>query len=176
MKEEKMRCYENFPFWIVLISDLLNILIYAIGFYIIYQFGLIYAIIYLIYIGFVEVSVLRKSCVNCYYYGKYCAFGRGKLACLLFKKGDKKFTDRQISWKHLIPDMLVSIIPIIAGIILLIIDFKLLILLLIIILAILMSLGNAFVRGKLACKYCKQRELGCPALKIFDKNYKPKRK
>jgi hypothetical protein len=25
------------------------------------------------------------------------------------------------------------------------------------------------VRGQLACKYCKQRELGCPAEQLFSK-------
>lgn len=169
MKKEKISCYENFPGWIVFISNLLNILIYAIGFYIILQIGLVYAVLYLLYVGLLEVRVMDKSCRNCYYYGKNCAFGKGKLCSLFFKKGNKKFIEREIGWKDLIPDFLVSLIPIIAGIILLIIDFRWLILLLIIILAILMSLGNAFVRGQLACKYCKERELGCPALKIFDK-------
>jgi len=144
MKIEKTKCYENYPLSIVLISNLLNILIYVIGFYIILQLGLIYPILYLIYVGFLEFRVMSKGCVNCYYYGKYCAFGKGKLASLFFKKGNKKFIEREISWKDLIPDFLVSLIPIIAGIISLIIDFSWLILGLIILLIILTSFGNAF--------------------------------
>jgi hypothetical protein len=27
--------------------------------------------------------------------------------------------------------------------------------------------GNAIVRGSFACKYCKQKELGCPAARLF---------
>ncbi|MDD5192345.1 MAG: hypothetical protein PHH54_03835 [Candidatus Nanoarchaeia archaeon] len=172
MKKEKLNCYENYPKWMVFVSNLLNILIYAIGFYIILGFGLAYSVIYLLYVGFLEVKVLKKSCVNCYYYGKRCCFGKGKLAPLFFKKRDNKFSKHEMSWKYLIPDMLVSVIPIIAGIALLIIDFSWLILILILILAVLTSFGNGFVRGQLACKYCKQRELGCPAEKLFNKNKK----
>jgi hypothetical protein len=175
MKQQNTKCFENYPLSIVLVSNLLNILIYAIGFYIILGFGLVYSVIYLLYCMFLEFRVLRKSCVNCYYYGKYCSFGRGKLAGLLFKKGSKKFDEDKISWKNLIPDFLVSLIPIIAGIVLLIIDFSWLILVLIILLIILMSFGNGFVRGQLACKYCKQRELGCPAEKLFSKKAKKKK-
>jgi hypothetical protein len=37
-------------------------------------------------------------------------------------------------------------------------------------LAVLIALsfvGNAVLRGSFACKYCKQREIGCPAEKLF---------
>ena len=29
--------------------------------------------------------------------------------------------------------------------------------------------GTAFVRGQLACRFCRQRELGCPAEQLFDR-------
>jgi len=29
--------------------------------------------------------------------------------------------------------------------------------------------GTAMIRGNLVCKYCKQREIGCPAEKLFNK-------
>jgi hypothetical protein len=38
-----------------------------------------------------------------------------------------------------------------------------------IILIVLTTVGNGFIRGKLTCRYCKQRELGCPAEKLFSK-------
>jgi hypothetical protein len=43
------------------------------------------------------------------------------------------------------------------------------ILILVIALLLLGFPGNALVRGQLACKYCKQREIGCPATQLFDK-------
>ena len=167
------KCYENYPFWIVFFSNLVSIAIYLIGAFIIYQIGLIWLILYTIFIGILEFRLIKGHCTNCYYYGKTCAFGKGKISSIFFKKGDlNKFCKMQITWKDLIPDFLVSLIPIIVGIIVLIIDFSWLILVLIILLVILTSFGNGFVRGQLACKYCKQKEIGCPAEKLFNKKKK----
>jgi hypothetical protein len=162
-------CYENYPLWIVLISNLVLISIYIIGAYIISGLGLIYALIYLIYCIFMEIRVLKNGCVNCYYYGKVCGFGKGKLSALFFKKGDiSKFNEREISLKDMIPELLVSVLPLIAGIIILIYNFSWIILILMVIILILSTAGNALVRGSLTCNICKQRELGCPAEKLFN--------
>jgi hypothetical protein len=132
--------------------------------------GIWWAVLYLLYCGFIETRLLRRSCVNCYYYGRLCAFGKGKLSALLFKKGDpEKFAQDQIRWLDLVPDFLVSIIPLIAGIVLLATSFNWVILVLLVVLLALSSGGNAFIRGSYACKYCKQKELGCPAEKLFNK-------
>jgi len=115
-----------------------------------------------------EIQVLRKSCVNCYYYGKACAFGRGKLVCLFSKKGDsQEFSKRQVTWKDILPDILVSIIPIVAGVVLLIIDFNWVLLSSVLLLLLFTSAGNGIIRGSLACRYCRQREIGCPAEHLF---------
>ncbi|MCK9152565.1 hypothetical protein [Methanobacterium alcaliphilum] len=115
-----------------------------------------------------EIRVLKKSCVNCYYYGKVCGFGKGKLSALFFKKGDiSKFSQLDLSWKDMIPDILIFVVPLIAGVIILISSFSWIILLLMGLLLSLSLIGNAFIRGFLTCKHCKQRELGCPAEKLF---------
>ncbi len=163
-------CYENYPLWIVLVSNLFSISIYIIGTYIISGLGLIYAIIYLIYCLFMEIRLLKNGCVNCYYYGKICGFGKGKLSALFFKKGDiSKFNEKETSWKDMIPDLLVLALPLIAGIIILIYSFSWTILILMIAILILSTAGNALIRGSLTCNMCKQRELGCPAEKLFNK-------
>jgi hypothetical protein len=168
----KPKFYENYPFWMILLSNLVSFAIYLIGGYIIYQVGFMWLITYIVYILFLELK-LMKNCTNCYYYGKYCAFGMGKLSAVFFKRGDnKKFCKREIGWKDLLPDLLISVIPFIVGIVLLIIHFDFFVLLLVIILFILTSTGNSLVRGKCACKYCKQRELGCPAENLFKKGKK----
>jgi hypothetical protein len=170
---KKTKCYENYPYYIVIISNLLSIAIYTIGAIIINQLGTIWLLIYLAYIVFLEMRLLGKGCVNCYYYGKRCAFGRGKLCSLFFRKGNpEKFTSVPFTWKNLLPDLMVSLIPAVTGIIILIVDFNWILLTLIILLFLLSSIGNGFVRGSLACKYCKQRELGCPAEKLFNKDKK----
>lgn len=167
------KTYENYPCKIIIISNFVLIAIYFIGAYIMYQLGVLWLILYLVYIFGLEIRLMKKSCVNCYYYGKFCAFGKGKLSAILFKKGDSKiFQKDKITWKDILPDFLVSIIPLIVGIILLILEFSWLILLLILFLVILTSVGNSFVRGTLACKFCKQKEIGCPAEQLFNKNKK----
>lgn len=172
LREQKLECYESYPLRTVFISNLLSISICAIGFYILLQIGLIFSLIYLLYFIFLEIRVMKKSCTKCYYYGKCCAFGMGKLARLFFKKEKRKLAERKICWKDLFPDLLLSLIPIVAGIVVLIIHFSWIILLLIFLLIVFSSFGNGFVRGKLACRHCKQKELGCPAEKLFDKNKK----
>jgi len=163
--------YENYPVWILLVSNGLSLAIYLVGSLIVVRLGLPWFLIYLAFVLFLEFRLLNTSCINCYYYGKRCAFGKGKLSCLLFKRGQgiEQFARRELSWKEIVPDILVAFVPIIFGIILLIINFDWILLILVIIVFLLSSIGNGFVRGSLACKYCKQQEIGCPAANLFDK-------
>ena len=154
----------------ILFAVLVNVSMYALGATILSGFGTIAAALYLLYCLGVEINVVRKSCVDCYYYGKWCAFGKGRVAPLLFKQGDgKRFTSRCMSWKELAPDMLVPLFPLIGGIALLIISFSWSIIAMLAALATLSFYGNYIVRSKIACKYCKQREIGCPAERFFNK-------
>jgi hypothetical protein len=162
--------YENYPWWIVLLSSLVSIAIYLIGAFIIYQINLVSLILYLLFIGILEFLLIQGHCVNCYYYGKTCAFGRGRISKIFFGKGNvERFCKMHMTWKDMLPDLMVSLIPFIVGIILLIKHFNWTMLILVIILLLLTSVGNGFVRGQLACKYCKQRELGCPAEQLFNR-------
>ena len=160
-------CYENYPLKIVFFSNLLTISIYIIGAFIIYQVGWLYSTLYVIYCLILEIKLLKTGCVNCYYYGKTCGFGKGRLSALFFKKGDpSKFTQKELKWKDMLPDMLVFIVPTLAGIFLLLSNFTWLILALILVLLTLSLFGNALIRG-LTCNKCKQRDLGCPAQDLF---------
>ena len=167
------KVYENFPLWIPLLSCVLSVAIYTLGAFIFYQLAILFSVLYLLFCLWIEFRILQKSCVNCYYYGKICGLGRSKLCPVFFKKGNpEEFTERKILWKDLIPDFLVLIFPLIGGIIALIIDFTWLILALMVILTVLSTSGNALLRGSLLCKYCKQKELGCPAEQLFNKSAK----
>ncbi len=165
------RVYDSFPVWIPILSTFVSLLVYAIGFYIFFQFSIVVAGIYILYCLWVEMRVFTKSCVSCYYYGKVCGLGRGVLCSLLFKKGDPaKFVKKEVSWIQIVPDFLVFIFPLLGGIVLLITDFSYTILLLLLIFLFVLSfVGSAVIRGSFACKYCKQREIGCPAEKLFGK-------
>jgi hypothetical protein len=168
------KAYENFPPCIPFLSCVLSISIYALGAYIFSQLDFFFTVLYLMFCLWVELKILKGSCVNCYYYGKTCGLGRGKLCALFFKKGNpEEFAKKEISWKDLIPDFMVLIFPLVGGIIVLIRGFTWLILALMVGLAILWLGGNALIRGSLACKYCKQKELtGCPAEQLFNKSAK----
>jgi hypothetical protein len=170
---ENNKAFEKFPVWVALLAWVLSLSIYGLGSYIFWLLYIPLTGAYILFCLWIEYRILRFSCVNCYYYGKTCGLGRGKLCALLFKKGNpEKFVEKAISWKDLIPDFLVLIFPLVGGIIILIRDFKWLILVLMIILVILSIGGNAVIRGSFACKYCKQKELGCSAEQLFNKGAK----
>jgi hypothetical protein len=165
---EETKSYESFPIWIVLLSNLVAISIYAIGAYILAGFRVLFSVLYLLYCLWIEIRVLRGSCVDCYYYDKVCGFGKGKLCSSLFKKGDpKRFVEKEFIWSKILPDFMAFIFPIVGGIMLLVIAFTWLLVVMLAILAILSFGGNAVIRGTFACKYCKQKEIGCPAEKLF---------
>jgi hypothetical protein len=168
---ETSKRYENFPFWIVAVSNLLSFSIYAIGFYVLFKLGWLVSALYLAYVFlFMELRIISRHCIDCYYYGKTCGFGKGRVSALLFKKGDtSRFCRHEMTWKEMIPDMLVSLIPLVTGIILLFIKFDIELLLSLVLLVILTTVGNGFVRGNLSCKYCIQRDIGCPAEQLFSK-------
>jgi len=154
----------------VIISNLLSLAIYVMGAYLMFQSHLIGLILYILYILILEFRLLRGHCVNCFYYGKACAFGKGRLSSLFFKKGDcRNFIRSNISWKDIIPDFLVTIVPLIAGAVVLIMDFERLILAVLVMLFILGFPGMGLLRGKMACLHCRQRITGCPAEQLFNK-------
>ena len=166
-------CKEDYPLAIVIGSNLLSLTIYVIGAFILSRFGIIWAISYIIFILLLEFRLLGGHCVDCYYYGKTCAFGKGRLSALLFRKGSpEKFSRMKLTWKDVVPDFLAFMIPLLAGILLLVQEFSWTVLILVIALFFLGFLGNALVRGHLACRYCRQRESGCPAEQLFNKRKK----
>ena len=164
------KCYENYPSWIIALSNFVQIALYFIGAFVIYQIGFVWLAVYLLFILSLEIRLMKRSCVNCYYYGKFCAFGRGKLASIFFKRGDsQKFIQDKVTWKDILPDFLVFIIPMVVGCAILVSGFSWLILSAVVLLFLLGFVGNGIIRGSLACKYCKQREVGCPAERLFSK-------
>lgn len=162
------KVYECFPIWMVVLSNLVGLSIYMTGAYILAGFGLWMSGLYLLYCFGLEVRLLKGHCVNCYYYGKICGFGKGKLCAWFFKQGEpRKFTEANISWPHMLPDFMVLLWPVFGAIILLVQSFTWLLIGLLVLLVVLSLWGNAIVRGSFACKYCRQKEFGCPAARLF---------
>jgi hypothetical protein len=167
------KAYNNFPLKTVFISNTPSVLSYLIGTYLMFSLGTILGLTYLLYILYIEFSMVKNSCSCCWYYGKLCAFARGKIAPLFFKKQDsKKFCQREVTFAKMLPQMLVLVFPLIAGIILLIKNFNLITLSLILIPPILWFGGNPIIFGKLVCKHCQQGRICCPANDFFGKKVK----
>lgn len=104
---ENKTVYEKFPIWIPSVPWAVSLSIYAIGVYILLKFAVFLAVLYILFCVWVEFEVLKESCVNCYYYGRTCSLGRGKLCAFIFKKGTaENFVDREISWKDIAPRFL----------------------------------------------------------------------
>ncbi|MBN1846050.1 MAG: hypothetical protein JW810_10230 [Sedimentisphaerales bacterium] len=166
----KTSSFENFPWWMVVVCNAVGLAVYAIGLYLMVRLGIVWGVLYAAYCLWMEWRLLSGSCRHCYYYGKRCGFGKGRVCSwFLARKAEQGLGAKPISWRDLIPDFLVSLIPLGFGIAMLIRGFSWLVLLLIVILAFLGSVGTGLIRGRLACQYCKQREIGCPAQQLFSK-------
>jgi hypothetical protein len=168
---ETIKRFETYPLRIVVLSNFVSIAIYSLGFFIIFKSDPVYAFFYLLYVFILELNLIKNHCTSCFYWGKTCGFGKGRISALFFKKGDpSKFCNHSFTWKDMIPDLLVSLIPLVTGIILLITDFNFPLLFAVLILIFFTTSGNGFIRGTLTCRYCKQNELGCPAQSLFKKD------
>ena len=161
--------FERYPLGTVLVANGVAWAIYGIGAFIMAQHGAVSALVYLACCIWVEFRVLTKSCRNCWYYGRRCGFGKGKVCALLFPKGDPAdFLRKDITWWDIVPDFAVGLLPVVAGAVLLVRGFSWTLLGLGLLLLFLTTAGNAFVRRVLVCRHCRQRELGCPAQKLFE--------
>ena len=162
--------FENFPYWMVAVCNAVGLAIYAIGLYLMARLGIVWGVLYVAYCVWVEWRILSGSCRSCYYFGKRCGFGKGRLCSWFFNKGSEQtLCTKPFSWRDVVPDFMVPLIPLGVGITHLIRSFSWPVLLLVVTLVFLGSVGTGFVRGQVACKYCKQRELGCPAEQLFSK-------
>ncbi len=161
-------CYERYPVSTVVLSNAVSLGIYALGAYVLSGFGIVWLFLFLAYCVWIEMRLFRGSCVRCWYYGKRCAFGRGRLSAVFFKRGNpRESLDQSFTWKDLIPDIMVSLIPLVGGVALAIRHFQWKLIFALAAILALTSEGNALVRGKLACSHCRQREIGCPAATLF---------
>ena len=162
--------FESFPWWMVAACNAVGLGIYAIGLYLTFRLGTVYGVLYAAYCVWMEWRLLSGSCRHCYYFGRRCGFGKGWVCSWFFVKDTEKgLGAKSISWRDVVPDFLVSLIPLGFGIALLIRGFSWLVLVLLVMLVVLGSVGTGLVRGQLACKHCRQRELGCPAEQLFRK-------
>lgn len=167
--------FEKYPLWTVLVANFAIFSVYGAALYLVYAVRPIFALPFIIYVVYLEASVYVEGCANCCYYGKMCAFGRGKLAGIFVRKGDpKKFTEKTVSFKDFLPSSMVTVIPLIAGAWLLLQGFSWLVIGLMAWPLVVTFLGNPVVYGKMACPNCRQAALGCPVCRFFMEKEKKK--
>ncbi|NIO22919.1 MAG: hypothetical protein GTN38_02730 [Candidatus Aenigmarchaeota archaeon] len=167
----KEKTFEKYPVWMMLVYYFFSFSVYLAGLYLLYLILPLFALLFFIYILYLEVKLLREGCVRCYYYGKRCVCGKGKVAKVFFKKDEKrKFYEREVTMKDMIPSFLPMIITLIAGMYLVIQGLPIINFPVIGIAVwplIVTFFGNPIIYGKMSCPHCKQRELGCPACEFF---------
>ena len=118
--------------------------------------------VYLAAVMTMTVLVMRKLvCTNCYYYGKWCCMGWGRLSALLFSRGsiDRFRGSIGIRIAPLFYALLV-LVPLIMVIMALVQEYtvpKIVIL----VLLLLVSLYSGFLSRKRNCSRCKMKPL-CP--------------
>jgi hypothetical protein len=159
---------ERYPAWTVAVATALNLAIYALGAAIVARLGWALLVPYLALPLYLEVALLTKSCPRCFYYGKRCFSGKGLLSALICRRRDPaEFAAREITWLSLLPDLLVTLIPLAVGVVLSIRRFEWTLVGAVVGLMVLAFPGTGFVRSRLACCHCRQRLLGCPAENLF---------
>jgi len=167
--------FESYPVWMALVYYFFNFSVYCAGLYLLYLIHPLLTLPLFAIIVYLEVSVLKNGCTRCYYYGKRCVCAKGSVAKLFFRKSDRKFNERKITGKSMIPSFLPTIVTVIAGLYLIWMKLPAIDPVIILLAAwplIETLLGNPIIYGKMACPHCKQRELGCPACEFFMKKGK----
>ncbi len=154
---------ENYPIKIVCVSASLTILSYALGSIILYVLHPLLGIIFLLLAISTIIISMKLRCTHCYYLGKYCNIGLGKLAAIFFKKGES--SEFKNPTKVIITAIFsfgTMVLPIVAGIMLILLDFSILNIGLFLGYILFGILPNFFLRGNF-CDKCIQGQLGCPS-------------
>lgn len=149
---------EEYPLPVVLFGNFMMLLWIGLGTLACYFLSPVAAWVYL-GVSLVTVFIVLRGavCTRCYYYGKRCHIGWGKLASLFFKKGKIEELNDCIGAKAA-PAVygLLSLVPLALGTISAIMDFSVI---KIIVLVVLLSIGfySGAISRKSACAECKMR-------------------
>jgi len=165
MKEEKLykEGLEDYPIGCVIGQNILFLAYFGIGFMgmlplRIHGFPII-SVLYALFLIIMLLLVLRKHlCAHCYYYGKLCSTGWGKLSVLMFGENSGNY---QLGVKLAgVTWILVTAIPIVGIILALVLEYSPSNLTFLILFILLTPVN--FVSHRKACEKCKMRFI-CPA-------------
>jgi hypothetical protein len=152
---------ENYPKHVIVIRWIILLLAFGLGIYVLLEVHYVLAIIYIIYSIVALTLILPLSrCVSCFYHGKFCNTGWGKIAAYLFKKGDEsKYVEH---YNYAIFLHLLWSIPLLVALLQLVRQRDILVLVVFVVYIIVLFVEKIILK-KLCCKRCHQREF-CPAL------------
>lgn len=126
----------------------------------------IIAWVYLVFAIVMVFIVLRwLVCTKCYYYGKWCPIGWGKLSALLFKRGNIEDFDKSIGVR-LAPMTygLLTLVPLVCIVVSMIQDFAIPKVIVLVAL-LLLSAYSGTISRRSSCKKCRMRSI-CPGCAV----------
>jgi hypothetical protein len=160
-REQNLKFCDNYPKSVIVVRWIILGVAFALGVYILWGIKDVLGLLYVLYSILTLTLILPLSrCASCFYHGKACNTGWGKVAAYLFPKGDEsKYVD---NYSYAIFTHFLWLIPLLGGFFRLLRDRSLL--------ALCLLGGYVFVLfmekiilKKLACVRCHQREF-CPAV------------
>ena len=167
---------EEYPISAIILGNLLMILWIALGTIASWFLIPLLAWVYLAFALIMVYVVLRKLvCPNCYYHGKRCCMGWGRLSALLFKKGEIEDFPESIGIKAApLTYGLLTIIPLVSIVISIIDEFRVTALV-VLLLLLMVSFYSGAINRKKTCAACKMK-LICPGSSVNERMENPMEK
>jgi uncharacterized membrane protein YccF (DUF307 family) len=159
-KEDFVFC-DTYPLGVIIVRWIILGMAFALGVYILADIKLVLGLIYVVYSLIALTFILPLSrCVSCYYHGKACNTGWGKMAAYLSPKGDEsKYVEH---YNYAILLHLLWLVPLLASLVQLLRKRDIPALMIFIGYLLILLLDKVSLK-KLACTRCHQREF-CPAV------------
>jgi len=159
--QQNLAFCDSYPKSVIVIRWIILVAAFALGIYILTNIKQLLGLAYIIYSLVVLTLILPLSrCSSCFYHGKACNTGWGKVAAYLFPKGDESKFVRHYDYAIFIH--LLCIIPLLASLFQLV-RLRNLLALVVFGLYLFILLIEKITLKKLACSRCRQREF-CPAV------------
>lgn len=155
--------YEEFPTTIIVLRTLFEILVYGVGAVILARFSIWIGIYYVAYCALMAGLVIAVRCKYCYYYGKSCPSGSGRIAPYLVEKGlHEKFSTHG---RYMVPAVLTWVLPVFGGITLVVQHFSWIAVGLLLLFVVLRFYVSEKISIKYGCVHCMQKD-DCPTYQL----------
>jgi len=90
-KEKDFFYYKDYPWVVITLRWFFLLLVFVLGLYIFLDFKQVLAYLYVFYAIFCLSLIFPLSrCVYCFYFGRFCNTGWGKVSAFLFEKKDEE--------------------------------------------------------------------------------------